>query len=188
MLESGPTYSHVAKPLQCLSLTVHVFRTASEEYCKRGCGQVCAKLCCWMSWFLKFIRMITAMCVSSTDLLSIHYTQEFNMVTQRTSKTAEQTIPIKTQWNAIYMTSCQGCLRRLAGANFPLLYMGTWPTFRWLLLRVQGNTELPWHRSRVPALAFLTVVNQTPSDFAWHWTEWSATTRYRRNYYWRAEL
>ena len=32
-----------------------------------------------------------------------------------------------------------GCLRWPAGANFPLLYMGTWPTFRRLLLRVQGK-------------------------------------------------
>ena len=41
--------------------------------------------------------------------------------------------------NAIYVTSRLGCLRWLAGANFPLLYMGTWPTFRRLLLCVQGK-------------------------------------------------
>ena len=31
-------------------------------------------------------------------------------------------LSIKTQWNAVYVTSCLGCL---TGANFPLLYMGT---------------------------------------------------------------
>ena len=48
-------------------------------------------------------------------------------------------LSIKTQWNAIYVTSRLGCLGGPAGANFPLLYMGTWPTFRRLLLRVQGK-------------------------------------------------
>ena len=28
----------------------------------------------------------------------------------------------------------------------------------------RGNTELPWHRSRVPASTFSTVVDRTPSD------------------------
>ena len=49
------------------------------------------------------------------------------------------TFPIKMQCNAIYVTSHLGCLRWLAGVNFPLLYMGTWPMFRQLLLRIQGK-------------------------------------------------
>ena len=50
------------------------------------------------------------------------------------------------------------------------------------------NTELPWHQSKFPASTFSTVVDQTPSDFVWYWTERSATTRYTRDYYRRVEL
>ena len=42
--------------------------------------RVYAKLCSWMLWHLKCIGMIAAVYVSSADLLSIHYKQEFSMV------------------------------------------------------------------------------------------------------------
>ena len=45
---------------------------------------MCVKLYCWESWHLKRIRMITAMYVSSADLL--HKNLAWLVVTQRTSK------------------------------------------------------------------------------------------------------
>ena len=52
----------------------------------------------------------------------------------------------------------------------------------------KGNPQLPRHGSRIPASAFSTVLVRTPCDFLGHGSERSATTRCRRNYYWRGEL
>ena len=78
VLESGPTRTLVAKLPQCLLLEVCEFRAASEEHCKRGYGWVGAKLCYRMLRRPKRIRMITAMYVSSADLLSVHYAKIMN--------------------------------------------------------------------------------------------------------------
>ena len=52
---------------------------------------VCVILCCQMLWHLKHIRMITALYVSSVDLLLTHYARnlEWWAVTQRTSQNSK---------------------------------------------------------------------------------------------------
>ena len=65
----------VAKPPL---LAVPKFRAASEEHCKGGYRQVCAKLCCWMLWRLKCIR--TMLCMEVQQTYFRFSTQEFNMV------------------------------------------------------------------------------------------------------------
>ena len=53
-----------------------------------------------------------------------------------------------------------------AGANFPLLYMGTHGLCSdGAAFAYRGNTELASHQSRVPASTFSTVVVQTLCDF-----------------------
>ena len=52
-------------------------------------------------------------------------------------RTSNRPFPLRRNGMQLYMTSRLGCLRWPAGMNFTLLYMGTWPTFRRLLLRVQ---------------------------------------------------
>ena len=47
--------------------------------------------------------------------------------------------PLRHNGMQLYVTSRLGCLRWPAGANFTMLYTGTWPTFRWLLLHVEGK-------------------------------------------------
>ena len=62
----------VAKLPQCLFLAVHKFCAASEECCEQSYGSVRIKICYWMLSHMNRIRMITAMYVSSVDLLSVH--------------------------------------------------------------------------------------------------------------------
>ena len=84
-------------------------------------------------------------------------------------------------WRHVWGTS-EGLLGRI------LYYLyGNMAYVRMCCFVCRGNTELPWHRSRIPASTFSTVVDWTLSDFAWHWTERSATTRYTRDYYRRSE-
>ena len=61
MTESGLSHRLVAKLQQYSSLVVCKFRTACEEHCKWGHGQVCMNLWCWLSWHLKHIRKIAAL-------------------------------------------------------------------------------------------------------------------------------
>ena len=61
VLENGPTRALAAKRLQHSSLVVHGICAVSEECCRRDYRLVSVNLCCRMSWYLKHIRMFTAM-------------------------------------------------------------------------------------------------------------------------------
>ena len=61
------------------------------------------------------------------------------------------------------VTSHLRCFGRLAGANCPLLYTGTYQKAAAFAYR-----RNPRHRSRVPASAFSTVVVRILCDFFWH--------------------
>ena len=52
------------------------------------------------------------------------HSQDYSVVKDQST---EITFSIKTQWNAVYVTSRLGCLGRPAGAHSPLLLYGTWP-------------------------------------------------------------
>ena len=78
MPESGPTHSIAAKLPRCLSFAVCTFCPASEECCEWGYRWECVKHLCQMSWYLKSIRTIAAIYVSSAELLIVM--QEFSMM------------------------------------------------------------------------------------------------------------